>query len=514
MMKEIKNRLYIFIFTLALFIGSCSQDEITKFPVSALSEDAFWSDEADVQQAVNALYFLLEGVNQIQWDGLTEIIFSQEGAVAEMSTGGINPGASFVNSLWTGGYAAIRDANWFLDNVGRSPLSDAELAKYQGQARFIRAWMHYKLLYQFGDVPLVDRVLSIEEGQINPSSRSEVLNFVLAELDQAMSELSAPDYEPEFGRITRWAVMAAKARILLYEGTLSGDNTQLQQSADLSKQIIDQGGFSLHPNYTELFRPEGDGSNEVILARVYANIEGEYHDQGQRLGPISFHAAFSWYTPTMALVQQYPDINGESIETSAIYDPNMPFENRDPRFNQSIFNWMEDVNYEGAEFINTGTWLHFRKFIDPSETEEFRSHGDYIIFRLGESYLNYVEAMNEISGPSQELLDLVNQLRTRAGQGAADDGSDITVPPISLAGLTQESFREIIRRERIIELAGEGVLYYDYHRWNLLDETMNSPAVGVVQLEERLFTAPRDYTWPIPEFELINNPNLTQNMGY
>ena len=192
----------------------------------------------------------------------------------------------------------------------------------------------------------------------------------------------------------------------------------------------------------------------------------------------------------------------------------MPFTNRDPRLNQTIFNWNEEVDYEGSMFVNNGTWLNFRKWIDPAETAEQRSHIDFIVFRLGEVYLNYVEAMNEVNGPSQDLLDLINELRTRGGKGAAADGSDVIVPPIALAGLTKDSFREIIRRERIIELAAEGILYYDYHRWNWLETTMNQPAVGVVPLENRVFTAPRDYKWPIPDFELINNPNLKQNTGY
>ena len=333
-------------------------------------------------------------------------------------------------------------------------------------------------------------------------------------MDKTISELSASDFNPERGRINKWAAMALKSRILLYEGTLASDNSLLQESADLSEQIMDQGGFGLHPNYTELFRPEGEASDEIILARINAQVEGQYHSLGQWLGPISFHASWSIFTPTMALVERYPDVNGEPITTSSVYDPENPFENRDPRLNQSIFDWSKDVEYEGASFVNNGTWLNFRKFIDPAEDAEQRSHVDHIIFRLGEVYLNYAEAMNEINGPSQGILDLVNELRERGGKGAAEDGSDIVVPPIELAGLTKDSFRELIRNERIIELVAEGVLYYDYHRWKLLESTMNKPAVGVVSLENRVFTAPRDYVWPIPEYELINNDKLVQNPGW
>lgn len=499
-------------FTL-VFIG-CSEDDITKLPVTALFDDQFWTSEDQVIQAVNAAYFDLDNVGQLQWDALTEVIFSQQGSNAEISTGALNPGSGMVNSLWTGAYGSIRNANWFLNNVEKAELEASKLDKYNGQWRFVRAWAHYKLMYQFGDVPIVETVLDINEGKVNQNSRADVLAFVLAELDKTISELSASDYNPERGMITKWAATALKSRILLYEGTLAGDNTMLTESAAMAKQVIGQGGFSLHENYTELFRPEGEASNEIILARVNANLEGQFHSLGQWLGPISFHASWNIFSPTMALVERYPDINGEPISSSSLYDPESPFENRDPRLNQSIFDWNKDVEYEGANFINGGTWLNFRKFIDPAEAAEQRSHVDHIVFRLGEMYLNYVEATNEVNGPSQELVDLVNELRIRGGKGAAEDGSDIVVPPIELAGLTKDSFREIIRNERIIELVGEGVLYYDYHRWKLLETTMNQPAVGVVPLENRVFTAPRDYVWPIPEWELINNENFVQNPGW
>lgn len=512
-MKKFKY-IYQILLTLSIsFIVGCSQDELTKLPVSSISEDVFWTSEEEVIMATNAAYLTLENVDRIEWDGFTELLFSQTGSTKEIATGGINPGSDVVNALWTESYESIRQANWFLNNVDKSPVSSNELAKYNGQWRFVRAWAHYKLLYQFGGVPIVTDVLKVNEGRVETNTRAEVLDFVLSELDLTITELSASDYNPEKGRITTWATKALKARILLYEGTLNNNSGYLQQSANLSIDIIDNGGYSLHSNYTELFRPEGDSSNEIILARINADKEGEYHNLGTRLGPPSFHGSYNTYSPTRALVDKYPDINGKSIDNSSLYDPNEPFKNRDPRLKQTIFDWTKDVVYEGAEFVNTGTWFNFRKFIDPNEKSD-RSHNDHIIFRLGEIYLNYIEANNELNGPSQELLDYLNELRTRGGKGAAADGSDIYVAPIALSGLTKESFRNIIRRDRLIELVGEGIVYYDYHRWGLLDETMNEPAQAVKPLENRTFTAPRDYTWPIPDFELINNPNLTQNSGY
>ena len=517
-MKSYINKSLLILGLSSLITFGCGEEDITKLPVTALAEDEFWKSEDQVAQATNAAYFSLPGVGQVMWDALTEVMYSQSGSITQISTGSIGPGAGLVNSVWTGMYGTIRDANWFLENVEKAKsaadLTDADLAKYKGQMRFVRAYAHYQLLFHFGDVPLVERVLDINEGVVAPTARNTVRDWVLAELDQTITELSSNDYDPEFGRITEWAAKAFKARVLLYEGTLASDNAMLTNAANVAKDVIDNGGFSLHPTYTELFRPEGDRSSEVILARVYRDQEGSYHSLGQWLGPKSFHAAWNIISPTVALVETYPDINGEDISTSGLYDPNEPFDNRDPRLNQTIFDWRVDVDYEGASFVNEGTWYNFRKFIDPSEVSEQRSHNDYIIFRLAEMYLTYAEAMNEVNGPSQAGLDYINELRTRGGVGAGAGGTDIAVPAITLAGLTQADMRAIIQRERIIEMVGEGFLYYDYHRWGLLDETMNSPAVAVVPLENRTFTNPRDYEWPYPDFEVINNSLLIQKDGY
>ena len=513
-MKKYNINLKLLFAACILLLASCSQDDITKLPVSALSEDAFWTTEEQVIQATNQAYLTLPNVGNIEWDALTDVVFSQSGSINEVAGGSLSPGAGLVNSLWIQSYRNIRQSNWFFTNAEKVDLPASALGKYLGQWRFIRAWNHYQLLYQFGDVPLITDLLSITEGQVPASPRADVLSFVLNELDQAFTELSTSDYNPERGRITKWAVKALKARILLYEGTQGNNTTYLQQSAEAAKMIIDQGGFSLHPSYTELFRPEGEQSEEIILARVNADVQGQHHNLGQWLGPISFHASWNWITPTQALLDLYLDTEGKPIAESTLYNPNAPFENRDPRMKQSIFEFDRPVDYEGATFENIGVYYNFRKHINPAEQEEQRSHNDYIIFRLAELYLTYAEAMNELNGPSQEIVDLLNELRTRAGKGAGADGADLTMAQIALSDLTKEDLREIIRRERIVELVAEGILYFDYHRWQILETAMNKPAMGVSQLGDRSFQAPRDYLWPIPEFELINNPNLSQNSGW
>lgn len=506
--------IFPFLIVFGFLISGCSKDQVTQFPPTGFASDEFWKTEPEIQDATNAAYLDLDGIDQMNWDGMTEDVFCKVDRILEATTGGLGPGATIVNDLWTTSYARIRHSNFFFDNVHRSGLSDAVLSKYKGQWRFIRAWAYYKLLYNFGDVPLVTKVLEVNEGVVPAVPRQDVLKFVTGQLDSAYTELSSPDYVPGNGRITKWAVLALRSRIELYEGTLSNDKNLLQKCVDDSKMIIDQGGFQLNDNYTMLFRPEGEDSKEIILSRVYANVPSEWNDLDAWLGPISFLASWDQITPTRALRDMYLDVQGKPISQSTIYDATMPFKNRDGRLVQTIFDYTKSVNYGNGVFSNNGTNYNFRKYIDPNVTDHSKTHTNWILFRLAETYLNYAEAKNEISGPSQDIIDYINALRTRGGKGAATDGSDIVMAPLLLAGQTQASLRDIIRRERIVELAGEGNLYYDYSRWRLLDATMNKPVLAVTSLGSRTFVAPRDYLWPIPDFELINNSKLQQNPGW
>ena len=514
-MKTYKKIIFsILVFSSGYFIIGCSQNQLTMLPVTAISSLSFWQTETQIQEATNNAYADLDGIEAINWDGLTENVFCKVDYILEATSGGLGAGATIVNNLWTNSYARIRNANYFFDNIGKSGLSDTILAKYKGQWRFIRAWAYYKLLYSFSDVPLVTVTLAINQGVIPQTARKDVLSFVLSELNLAFAELSSPDYNPGPGRITKWAVLALESRIQLYEGTLATDQNLLQQCVTSSKQIIDQGGFQLYPVYTMLFRPEGENNDETILSRVYPNVPGQTNWLTAWLAPISFLASWDQVTPTQALRDMYLDVQGNPINQSAIYDPASPFKNRDGRMYQTIFEYNKSVTYGPGIFINDGTTYNFRKYIDPNVTDQSKTHTNWILFRLGEIYLNYAEAKNEINGPSQDIVDLINALRIRGGKNAAPDNSDIVMTPLVLTGLTKESLRSMIHRERIVELVGEGNLYYDYHRWKMLGTTMNNPAVGITVLGSRSFQDPRDYLWPIPSFELINNKLLKQNSGW
>ena len=161
-----------------------------------------------------------------------------------------------------------------------------------------------------------------------------------------------------------------------------------------------------------------------------------------------------------------------------------------------------------------------------------RVHAPFPIIRLADLYLMLAEAYNEVHGPGARAFNKLNAIRARAGlRTVQDTWSDptITHPSVLNSHLTQDGLREIIFRERAIELSFEGKRYWDVLRWMRADRYFTRPvmgwntATGVTTAEAfymlsfaqaRTWHTPRDYFFPIPLMELRRNPRLVQNPGW
>ncbi|MDR1683306.1 MAG: RagB/SusD family nutrient uptake outer membrane protein [Candidatus Symbiothrix sp.] len=220
--------------------------------------------------------------------------------------------------------------------------------------------------------------------------------------------------------------------------------------------------------------------------------------------------------------------------------------NREPRFYVSItFNnckWLSDYNTSTVEFFyggNTGrtdketrnysqTGYLCRKFVNPKsnvQTGQLVEHAA-VMFRLGEFYLNYAEALNEAdySANKAQVLLYLNAIRTRAG--IPGYGTNITAGELPVPA-NQEAMREAIRHERRVELAFEEARYFDCCRWAIAHEKFDGPKHGMnandsrgkdvfhqrTTFENRVF---KDYylLWPIPLSEMYKGKLLVQNPNW
>ncbi|TDS11888.1 putative outer membrane starch-binding protein [Sphingobacterium paludis] len=146
----------------------------------------------------------------------------------------------------------------------------------------------------------------------------------------------------------------------------------------------------------------------------------------------------------------------------------------------------------------------------------------FTMMRLGNLYLLYAEALNEIDGPTEEAFTYLDRIRERSGlRGVVESWADFSINPGKPN--SQEGLREIIHRERTIELAFESQRFWDLRRWKTAQIELNTPIYGWdirqitpqtyyrrVVMFNRTFTQ-RDYFWPISIAEIRRNPRLLQS---
>ncbi|NML41008.1 RagB/SusD family nutrient uptake outer membrane protein [Chitinophaga sp. G-6-1-13] len=176
----------------------------------------------------------------------------------------------------------------------------------------------------------------------------------------------------------------------------------------------------------------------------------------------------------------------------------------------------------------TGYWpkklVNFNNVIGDGTTYTIQAY-PWPILRLANLYLLYAEALNEAEGPGAEVYKYMNLVRERAGLPTVENAwTNYSRTPTKFT--TKEGMRDIIQRERQIELAFEGQRFWDLRRWKKAVEEQNKPVSGWDVAQEdaaayyrekvifnQTFTT-RDYLWPLPESELMSNKKMNQNPGW
>ncbi|TMM30706.1 RagB/SusD family nutrient uptake outer membrane protein [Polaribacter aestuariivivens] len=190
---------------------------------------------------------------------------------------------------------------------------------------------------------------------------------------------------------------------------------------------------------------------------------------------------------------------------------------------------LNDYSGSNAGVLYNVTGYYLKKLVDwrMSNTtgNPYRTYG-WPELRLADLYLLYAEALNEAEGPTADVLRYTDLVRKRAGlEGVATSWTNFSLNPSKYT--SKEGMREILHRERLIELAFEGNRFWDLRRWKEAGEELNKPIQAwnfngiteveyyqILTLEQQRFVAPRDYLWPISENTLLQNPNLVQNPGW
>lgn len=506
---------FTFILTLCV---NCSEDFLTTEPTDRIAVEYFWTQEKDGILATNACYPSLGVFRLFAFEACSDNAVANKtwqdaypignGSITSSPTEG---GGSWPTDLWRDAYRGIGRANSVIEGIDNITFTDEALKnRLKAEALFMRAYLYNILINLYGDVPYFDKpLLLIEESQIPRTIKNEILTNILKDLDWTIDHLPLSYSKSDVGRITKGAALALKARVCLWQN-------KFQESRDAAEAVMNLGVYQLYPEYSELFTYGAENNIEIILDEQFMPTL-RVHSSFVNLAPRSCQGN-SNYVPTRALVDAYESDDPRLPATILMPLEVMPWLDGNTIFNPTPGSG--SVDEVSISYLATATGYHFKKYVLKEDVQyPSRCNINLVHIRYADVLLMFAESENEISGPTDEAYDAINLVRARAR------GTNSSILP-DLDGLTKEEFREAVRKERNVELAGEGLKYFDLLRWKTAENVLVGKVYGMdyidqstgdpktVVVETRKFDVGRNYFWPIPESEIRLNPNLTQNPNY
>jgi len=528
-----------------LLFTSCNKLDLT--PTNKFTDANYWTSTEKANLVLNMAYSQMNNNDYFfKTEALSDNLYEGRGSSSEkaISSGQADAANTRFADEWKNCYEGIKTCHTFLENVDRITAMDETLKKrMKAEAKFIRAYLYFRLTTWYGDVPLFDHDLTLSETRsIKRSTQAEVLTFIGSELDAILADLPAKEAysDANKGRITSGAVIALKARTFLY----SNDWANVVTSSEKLISTTTYGKYDLFPSYEGVFLPGNEYNSEVILDLGYVpslRTWGNYYDYA----PLSVGARINSLAPTQELVDDYVMANGKSISaTGSGYNENDAYKNRDPRLTATVvyhqYQWKKPDGslqtiyikpgtgpneaaavdeYKGQGTNSTSTGYYMRKYYDPTSQASFTSGLNLILIRYADVLLMYAEAKNELGQMNEGIWNMtIKAIRARAG---------FTDPEALVynASWNKADLQNIIRRERRSELALEGLRIFDIRRWKTAETLLNvnphgakygdaGTDKGYIRLDKRSFNKTRDYLWAVPQSQKDINPGLGQNTGY
>lgn len=563
-------------------------------PLDASASSTFLSNEAEMDLGLTGVYasaFWAVANNiplMYSIESTTDLAIRRTGNPEDQIALG-NAGPFLVSNgitvvAWDQEYKLVARANQQLQGMvrGEANVDPKTYGRIRAEVLVLRAWAYFHLMSQFGDVPYYREALEADD--IFTLTRTPVATIaadMYKDLDEAVSLFDAAGTQAvqAMGKVNKGVALGVKAKIALL---IKDYNT----AATATKAIIDGNQYALNPRYTDLFMLSGQQANagrEIMFNQTFPT---DVLDPQNWLAVITIPrqvgTSQSSHFPSQQLVDKFETRDGKRIDQSAIYDPAKPSVNRDNRLRWTVylpgdtmvhntakapslpyvqpkertiynihtnqrFKWNWNTNkfdtlatnidwigyltspwFAGATGSSGGVGYSWRKYVDSTQYS-WETKTGYILMRYAEILLTYAEAKIELNQIDNTVTNAINLVRARAGQ-----------PPVSG---NQAELRQIVRRERAVEFAGEGLRLYDLRRWDLVLEAMNGPVVGAARnpadvpatptftandvpnysasVSKRISTrgqtrnnVEKHKLWPIPQGELDKNKNLSQNPGW
>jgi hypothetical protein len=553
----------IMIASVIAFLGmlACNKEVLDLNNTEAISDQAIWSTEMAAEMYITSVYKTFTEVSQVAnsqrqyFDSYSDIMKSTSWDQRDhpynkiLLEANITTGNAGAFGCWDDMYGRIRGANVMLDEITRygvNNFGEDWCNIRRAEVRLCRAFCYYRLIRVYGGVIIrtdnsginggVDDGANPEDIHRARATEAESWNFVINELKWAATYL--PDAWPGAweGRATKKTAYGLISRMALY-------TEQWEVAADAAEKVKELGG-DLAPNYAKVFQVDGgqDNSKEILFALYFLKntIIHQYDRYNRPFGDIAVYgtAVSAEHVPTAELADLYEFADGTPFSWSTWASTHAnPYTDREPRFHATILyngaQWEGRTiqTYEGgsdgffafakASSTNgrTCTGYYLRKYLQEGNVDwpVQNSYQYDAVLRYAEVLLNKAEAYAQwdYAQYRTQALDALNEVRGRVG---LPDKTSADAPNLS-------SFMALLRKERCVELAGEGFRYWDLRRWKLAEDVIDGKMAHGVKItntvpltyEEvncdantpRIFL-PRFYYFSLPTSEIANN-NLCED---
>lgn len=524
-MKLSKFYISTFLLSGALTMTSCSDSWLQEDSLTESSSETFWQTPEDAMMGLVACYDGLQteqlynggswNLGPLNFDCMTDNggHFNWSGWMEgyDLANGTHNASSWVVGSYWSDNYEVIKRCNLLIANIDRVDMDENLRARYKAEAITLKALMYTNLTMTYNDVPYLTEPLTLENAEMGSTKRAEIVANEMALLKSSVNSLPV---SADLGRVTRGACYAILGRMALY-------NEKWDDAIEAYKAI--QGfGYSLESDYAKLFTLAGQTSPEIVFS---VRFEGPGLSEGSCFGA-HWSAPIESMNGTLNLADEYYNLDGTKNEdknygemNGGKLDINKPnaahWEGRDPRLYATLFVPGMYWNGKGGPSAWYGgsaasmSTVYIMKYFDPTDnSNQWDSGQDFYVVRYAEVLLSLAEALVQKGGYNeQEVLALVDQVRQRAGMPKVED--------VEGTGLGKDKLLDIIKHERRVELAFEGLRLFDIYRWHQLDKAVeaveNERKTYGLAYETRIYNGERDYVWPIPLGELDSNKKLEQN---
>jgi hypothetical protein len=492
MMQQYISRPQWMIMILVTFVlvSSCKKN-LDQQPVATADKDAIFGSEAGMKLYTNSFYDVLPGINDIyKTDAMAD--YSAVSSVPDfLRAGAYN---ARVGTGWD--WRALRNINYFIVNCTSNQTLDTTIrGNYLGLARFFRAYFYFEKVKRFGNVPWINKPLSIDDQAglyAGRDSRTLIIDSIIADLDYAATHITLKN-DATASQITKYVAYGLKSRVCLFEGTFRKYQTAynlaatapalLQQAADAAKIVMDEGGFSLNQvggnalAYRQLFISTAPVTTEVMLSNVSSSTLAVFNDANWYFTSATYGSRLSF---TKKFINTYLNIDGTSFTSRSGHDT-LPFiketQGRDMRLQQTIrmggYTRTDNGKVVAAPPVFSYTYTGYMpiKFsLDDTYYDNGTTGTNAIcLMRYAEILLNYAEATAELGKLTDaDWAKTIGALRQRAGV----TGGTTAKPSVADSYLQASYFPDVtdaslleIRRERGIELVLEGFRFYDLVRW-------------------------------------------------